>query len=55
MKPIRPMKRIPSPETFTTALNSSLEGFFVTLNTLMHSMTKLLKRVSIEKAGSSAF
>lgn len=37
MKPNKPINNIPKPDTFTIALYSSLVGFLVILNTLLHS------------------
>jgi hypothetical protein len=41
MKPIRPIIAIPIAVTFTTDLNSSIEGFFVSLKTLFDWIKKL--------------
>ena len=45
---------MPSPEAFTIVLNSTIDGFFVILNTLQHSTINRLRRESSEGLYSSS-
>ena len=47
MNPIKPMNRMPIPDTLTIILSSSLLGFLVILKTLIHSRVNSFKRSSI--------
>jgi len=42
MKPTRPIIIIPKPDALTIVLNSSMSGFLVIFNTLLHSLKNLL-------------